>query len=398
VRPATSSRRRLLAAIAGLPIVHASAALADAVALAIGGDTESDGAPLVAAMQGDELVTKAAEELRLSLELRFIDAPVATQMLQALLTGGIQIGTLDSTPLIRMLGSGNPPVPIALAGGGMNFPLMVPPNSPIHDLPGLQGTTVLTAVGADPHLVLARMLQAEFGHDDLQRLRITLRPIASIAELGRAPSGADTVMGVQPLGYAAERRGLLVTLLLNDGVTGPAWKGPEGDGAGHRARSFAKTPLAPEAYYPQRQWWVVRQDFLRANQDVVVAFLSANARAAAALGAAPAAKVIQVGGEQWAGEISDQERFVQRILWHRRGWAWITEGDVRTLVVLSGTKSLFEKELTADDMLRILKPAAPLTRKAWILAGARPALAAFTDPDADDIRGPPMWEIDKWKL
>jgi ABC-type nitrate/sulfonate/bicarbonate transport system substrate-binding protein len=392
------SRRRLLTAIAGLPIVHASAALADGVALAIARDMGSDDAPLVAVMQGDGLVTKAAEELRLSLELRFIDAPVMARLLQALLAGDIQIGALGSTPLIRMLGSGNPFIPIALAGGGMNFPLMVRQDSPIHDLTGLQGATVLTAVGDDPQLVLARMLQAEFGHDNLQRLRIALRPAADTAELGRAPSGVDAVMGVQPLGYAAERQGLLATLLLNDGSTGAAWRGPEGDGAGHRARSFAKTPLAPEAYYPHRQWWVVRQDFLRANQDLVVAFLSANARAAAAMGAATIDRVIQVGGAQWAGEQRDQERFVQRILWHRRGWAWITEGDVRTLVVLSGTKSLFENELKADEVLRLLKLAAPLTRKAWILAGARPALSAFTDPDADDIRGPPIWEIEKWKL
>jgi ABC-type nitrate/sulfonate/bicarbonate transport system substrate-binding protein len=398
VRLAAPSRRRLLAAVAGFPIMHASAALADAIVFGIGSDTQSDGAPLVAAMQGDELITKAAEELRLALAMKFIDVPVAAQMLQALLVGDIQIGMLDSTALIRSLASANPAIPIALAGGGMNFPLMVRPNAPIHDLVELQGATVFTAVGADPHLVLALMLQAQFGHDNLQRLRITLRPAATTAELGAAPSGVDAVMGVQPLGYAAERQGLLVTLAFNDGLTGAAWKGPEGNGAGHRVRSFVKTPLAPEAYYPHRQWWVVRQDFLRANQDVVVAFLSANARAAAALAAAPVNKIVQVGGGKWAGEISDQEPFVERSLWRRRGWAWITEGDVRTLLVLSGTKSLFEKELKAGEVLRLLKPAAPLTRKAWILAGARPALSAFTDPDADDLRGPPMWEIEKWRL
>ena len=32
------------------------------------------------------------------------------------------------------------------------------------------------------------------------------------------------------------------------------------------------------------------------------------------------------------------------------------------------------------------------------MSGARPSLAAFTDPDAEDARGPPMWEIDKWRL
>ena len=320
------------------------------------------------------------------------------RMVQALLSGEIRIGTLGSAPLVRMLTGADPAIPIALAGGGMNFPLMLPPESPIHDLTALQGTTVFTVLGSDAHLALALMLQAQFGHDDLQQLRITLRPAKSAAGLGEAPAGVDAVMGVQPLGYAAERTGRLVTLSFNDGSTGAAWRGPEGNGAGHRIRSFAKALLAPEAYYPHRLWWVVRQDFLHANSDVVLAFLGANARAAAAMTAAPTARVIELAGAKWAGEPSDKARFVDRILWRRRGWAWITEGDVRTLVVLSRAKSLFEKELKSDDLVRLLKLAAPLTRKAWILSGARPSLSAFANSDADDARGAPLWDVNNWRL
>jgi ABC-type nitrate/sulfonate/bicarbonate transport system substrate-binding protein len=280
----------------------------------------------------------------------------------------------------------------------MNFPLMVLPDSPIHDLTGLQGGAVFTLVGSDAQIVLSMMLQAQFGHDDLQRLRIKLMPAKNAGELGAAPAGADAVMGVQPIGYAAERTGSLVTLLFNDGSTGTAWKGPEGNGAGHRVRSFVKAPLAPEAYYPHRQWWVVRQDFLRANPDVVLAFLSANARAVAMMTSPPLPRAVEIGGARWAGGDADKQRFLERILWHRRGWAWITEGDVRALIVVSRLRSLFEKELKPDAVIRLLKLAAPLTRKAWILAGARPSLAAFTDPDAEDARGPPMWEIDNWRL
>ena len=395
---AIASRRRLLAALAALPLVHASPALADAIALAVGTDATHDAGALVAAMRADELVTKAADELRISLALSFVDATSVVRIVQALLAGDIQIGTLGSTALARMLTTANPAIPVALAGGGMNFPLMVPPDSTIHDLTGLQGGTVFTLLGSDPHLVLALMLQAQFGHDDLQRLRITLMPAQSAQELGAAPAGADAVMGVQPLGYAAERIGRLVTLLLNDGSTGAAWKGPEGNGAGYRVRSFIKAPLAPEAYYPHRQWWAVRQDFLSANADVVLAFLVANARAVTALTAAPIPRAVEIGGGRWAGDDADKQRFLERILWHRRGWAWITEGDVHTLIVLSRVRSLFEKELKAEDVVRLLRLAAPLTRKAWILSGARPSLARFTDPDAEDARGPPLWEIDKWRL
>ena len=229
-------------------------------------------------------------------------------------------------------------------------------------------------------------------------MRITLRNIQTQADLGRPQDGVDAIAGSQPYGYAAERTGNLISLLFNDGTTGAAWIGTEGHGAGNRYRNFARTPLAPEAFYPHRLWWLVRQDFLQGNPDVVIAFLTANARAAAALAAMPPDRIIQIGGAKWPGDVSDQQKLVDRTLWRRRGWAWITEPDVRTLIVLSGTKSMFERELNAADVVRLLKPAAPLLRKAWIISGARPSLAAFTDPDAEDVRGLPLWDIDHWRL
>ncbi len=130
----------------------------------------------------------------------------------------------------------------------------------------------------------------------------------------------------------------------------------------------------------------MRQDFLQASADVVVAFLVANARATAALAAMPIDRIIQVGNAKWAGEYNDQVQWVDRILWRRRGWSWITEGDVRTLIVLSQVKSMFDAELKVPDVLRVLKPAAALARKAWIISGARPSLGAFIGQDAEDAR------------
>ncbi len=193
------TRRRMLAAAAALPIVQASPAFADAIALAIGTDSGSEAAALVARMQTEDLIAKAATELRLSLQLRFIDATVVVQMVQAILTSQIQIGILGSTPMIRMLGSAGPAVPIALAGGGMNYPLMLPPDALIHDLSGLQGKTVMTVVGSDLQLVLMQMLRAQFGHDDLKKLKITLRNAQTQAELMRSQPGVDAFANIQPL-------------------------------------------------------------------------------------------------------------------------------------------------------------------------------------------------------
>ena len=392
------ARRRMLAVAAALPMMQASPALADAINLSIGGDAGSEGAVLVDRMQSEDLVNKAAAELRIALQLRFVDAQVVLRMVQAIVGNQIQIGMLGSTATIRMLAGGNSAIPIALAGGGMNFPLMVPPEAPIHDLAGLQGKTVLTMLGSDLHLVLVQMLRAQFGHDDLKRLHITLRNAETLADVGVRHDGVDAVASCQPIGYAAERKGDLVTLLFNDGTTGAAWIGSEGHGAGNRARCFVRTPLAPEAFYPHRIWWLVRQDFLQSNPDVVVTFLTANARATAAVAPMTTDRIIEIAGAKWPGEAADQQQFVDRILWRRRGWAWITEGDVRTLIVLSAVKSMFDTELKAADVVRLLKPAAPLLRKAWIISGARPALSAFSGTDAEDVRGPPMWELDRWNL
>ena len=184
-------------------------------------------------------------------------------MLQGLAAGQLDIGMLGSTPTIRNLSQPNPAIPIAIAGGGIKFPLQVPPGSPIKKLDDLKGKTVLTIVGSDLHLVLNLMLQAHFGTDDPKALGITVKNIQAFAELTRAQPGIDAVLNVEPAAQGAVNSGQLVNLLLNDGTTGPAYDGPEGKGAGHKIASFVKTPFAPEAYYPHRIWWVAREEFLQ---------------------------------------------------------------------------------------------------------------------------------------
>ncbi len=391
-------RRAVLAAAAALPILRASPSLAAAVKATVGVGLVTEGGAIVGAMQSGDLATKAATELKTSLDLEFLDFQVLLRMVQGIVAGQIQIGMLGSTPMIRMLATSNPAIPIALAGGGVNFPLMVNPGSPIRTLQDLPGKAVLTLVGSDLHLVLLLMLRAEFGHDDTKKLGIAIRNAQAITEVGRRQSGIDAIAGSEPFGYAAERTGELVTLLRDDGTTGAAWDGPEGKGAGHKVASFKNTPLAPEAYYPHRIWWAARRDFIEQHPDEVAAFLAANARAAEQMAAAPVDKVIEVGGSKWAGEREDHRRFVERILWRRRGWAWATEGDIRSLIVLSSVKTIYETELKAADVQRLVRIAAPAVRKAWELIGQRPALAVFNDPAAPDVRGLPLWEVDNWKL
>jgi ABC-type nitrate/sulfonate/bicarbonate transport system substrate-binding protein len=398
----TTTRRSVLAGLAGLPLLQASPSLAQAVAqkvkTTIGVGMFTEGSALVAAMEAGDLINKAATELHTALELETLDFQVLLRMVQGIVAGQIQIGMLGSTPMIRMLSTANPAIPLALAGGGVNFPLLVTPDSKIRSLQDLPGKTVLTLVGSDLHLVLTLMLKAEFGHDDVKKLGIVLRNAQANPDLARRQPGVDVIAGTEPYAATAERTGELVALARNNGTTGAAWDGPEGKGAGHVIANFKATRFAPEAYYPHRIWWAARRDYVEQHQTEVAAFLVANARAAEQMSAAPLDDLIKMGGAKWAGELGDQRKFAERILWRKRGWAWATEGDVQSLIQLSSTKAIYENELKAENVKKLIALAAPAARRAWEMMQMRPAMAVFTDPNAPDRRGLPLWDVEKWSL
>ena len=393
-------RRTLLTAglgsIFGLPLFLASPALAQALKMTIGMGLTNDGAPLVFALQREKLLEKAAAELGLRIDTEYLNFPVLLRMLQGLSAGQLDVGMLGSTPTIRNLALATPAVPIAIAGGGIKFPLQVPPGSPIKNLDHLKGKSVLTIVGSDLHLVLNLMLQAHFGTDDPKALGITVKNIQAFAELTRAQPGIDAVLSVEPAAQGAVNSGQLVNLLRNDGTTGPAYEGPEGKGEGHKIASFVKTPFAPEAYYPHRIWWVVREEFLKQNPKAVTALMIANARATTLVTKMTPDAIIDMASQDWNSDRAAQRPYVENILYRRRGWSWITEGDARTLVGLSKVKSIYQQELTADLVKRTLGMAAPLARDAWERTGKFPDNAAFTDTKAGDIRGLPVWQSERW--
>lgn len=386
-----------LAALLAAPLFRASPALAQALKIELGIGLTNDGAPLVFAMQKDKLLEKAAHELGLTLDPEYLDFPVLLRMLQGLAAGQLDIGMLGSTPTIRNLALPNPAVPIALAGGGIKFPLQVPPGSPIKTLDDLKGKTVMTIVGSDLHLVLVLMLQAHFGTYDVKELGITVKNIQAFTELTRAQPGIDAVLNVEPAAQGAVNSKELVTLLRNDGSTGPAYDGPEGKGEGHTIASFAKTPFAPEAYYPHRIWWVVRQEFLQKNPKAIVALLIANQQAVKRVTQMTPDEVIDLAAKEWFSDREAQRPYVENILYRRRGWGWITEGDAKTLVGLSKVKPIYQTELTADLVKRAMTPASALAREAWERTGKEPQPAAFSEKAAD-LRGRPIWEIEQWSL
>jgi ABC-type nitrate/sulfonate/bicarbonate transport system substrate-binding protein len=394
-------RRRFttgIAALLTLPMFRVSPALAQAVKLSIGVGLAQEPGALVIRIQQGKLLEQAAQELGLAgVDPEFLSFPVLLRMLQGIAAGQLQFGTLGSTPCIRALAGPDPVVPIAIVGGGNTFPLQVPPNSPIHNLDDLKGKAVLTIVGSDLHLVLVRMLKAQFGVDDPKELGINVRNMNALTELMRPQPGVDAFLSLIPQAIVAERAGDLVTVLRNDGKTGAAYQGPEGKGAGKTIASFAKTPFAPEAYYPHRIWLVVRRDFLAANPKAVTALLVANQRAVASLVKAGTDEIIKAGSANWAGTPEAQREWIDTVLWKRRGWSWVTEGDANTLVGLSTTKAIFQATLDPDVAKKLFMLGADVSKAAYDATGRFPDRAAFDD-GRSDVRGKPVWEAASWNL
>src|SRR6478736_4739139 len=144
-------RRRLLASALAL----SSMPLARVLKISMGVGLANEPAAMVSLLQQDRLLETAAQELGLpGVDAEYLNFPVLLRMLQGIAAGQLQFGMLGSTPCIRTLTSGDPAVPIAIVGGSNTFPLQVPPGSPIRNLDGLKGKTVLTILGSDLHLML----------------------------------------------------------------------------------------------------------------------------------------------------------------------------------------------------------------------------------------------------
>jgi ABC-type nitrate/sulfonate/bicarbonate transport system substrate-binding protein len=386
--------------LAGLGCLRPLFAAESKLTMPIGVGLLTNGGPLVLQMQRQGLIEAAAKSVGLDVQPEFQDFQALLRMLQGIAAGQLQYGMLGSTPNIRLLATPEPAIPIALAGGGADFPLQVNPGSPIHDLDGLKGKTVLTLVGSDLHLTFVNMLRAYFGTDNVKQLGITVKNVTAVTEVFAPQAGIDAYVGVDPGSYGAQERKLLSTLLHNNGTTGPAWQSPDGKGAGTTPEFFKKSDFAPEAFYPHRIWWVVRERFMNEQPDAVVSFLVANHQATVALAKAPAERVIELIGDHWttSASIDAKKSLLADTLWRRRGWSWITEGDAKTLVGLSKVRTIFEQELTPALIKSVLAKGSQITRKAYERVGKDPAETVFVDARAGDVRGRPQWAIDAWSI
>ena len=84
----------------------------------------------------------------------------------------------------------------------------------------------------------------------------------------------------------------------------------------------------------------------------------------------------------------------------RRTWPWLTEGDLKAVV--NGAPMLYaagriRRPVKWDMVKEYVSATAPLDKKAWEMTGMDPSIEEMTRTDVADVRGYPLWMMDKWE-
>ena len=165
---------------------------------------------------------------------------------------------------------------------------------------------------------------------------------------------------------------------------------------GHNHRVFAKTPFAPESYYPHRIWRVGRRDFLPQQPKVVTPLLVAN-RAR--------------GFADQSGDRRDHQGGLRQLARHARRAARLDRRravEAARLVLGDRGRRQYARRAVDDqgDLPERLDPdvakklfvlGADVSKAAYDATGRVPDRAAFDDMRGD-VRGKPIWEAASWNL
>jgi len=355
--------------------------------------------PITQHMMRNKMVEAEAKQLGYDLTLDWRDYPSAAPQVEAMQAGKLDLGVWGNVPIVRNIATGQPIHVLALAEGGLNFQLAVPKGSPIKTIEDLKGKRIGTLLGGDPHFFLAMLLKAHLGNADPAAHGITMIQSPSFTMLASMPKGLDAVTLITPSFLLGQERKTLDGLVDNFGRTGDAYEGPLGKGANHTVPSVKKSEFYPEGYYLHRTMWVGRGDFVKQHPKIVVAFLTALNRATQQVSKMSSGAVSDMAKEYWKLAPAQGSIIVEDDLLYKRSWAWLTEGDLRSIVAnarFMKEAKLLPKDLTWDDVIRNIEPIAPLAKEAWERSQRHPAPSAFSD-SAADLRGAVMWDYPSFK-
>ncbi len=355
--------------------------------------------PMTQYMIENKLLEKRAAEFGYDLTLDWREYPTALPMVEAMVGNNLDIGMWGNTPIIRAIASGLPISPIVVGEGHLRFLITTRRGSPIRNAQDLRGKTIGVSLGGDPQSALNQMLRHELGVQDvLKDAGIKYVNMPTHAQAASVPMGVDATCTISPAYYAAQASGT-VAIMNSFGYTEDWYEGPAGKGAGHLLPSVRKSQFFPDGYYLHRSFWIGRNALIDEHPQAVVAFIVAQQEAVAALSAMDPGAVSQLVKQYWKLEPAQGAQVVKDDVLFSRGWSWPTEKDA--LAVFESSKYMAEnkqidKPLTWDIVRGRFQRTAPLVKQAYDRLGSKPAASEFLRTDVADLRGRPVWEMDRW--
>ena len=355
--------------------------------------------PITQYMIQNQLFEQKAKELGYELTVDYRDYPSAMPQVEAFVGGNLDFGMWGNTPIVRGIAQGQPWTVLNVGEGHLRFVIATRPDSGIHNVEDLKGKTVGALLGGDPYNALSQILYGELGSGDPRTHGINIINTPTQAQASTIPAGMDAAVVILPFYLKAQDELGIVGIVNSFGYTESGYRGEAGEGAGHLLPSVKESQFWPDGYYLHRSFWVVQNSVLDEHPDVVTAFIAAQQQAVEDLAAMDPAEISEISAEYWnlppemgAQVVNDEVLFI-------RGWVWPTEGDAGALLAISQFMvegGLIEEPLTWDQVKDAMRPAADLMKKAWEMTGKVPPDSEFQATDTQDIRGLPVWEMDKW--
>ena len=354
--------------------------------------------PMTQYMINNKTLEKRAAEYGYDLTVDWREYPTALPMVEAMVGNNLDMGMWGNTPIIRGLSSGLPISLMVVGEGHLRFMLTTRKDSPIRNIQDLKGKTIGVSLGGDPQSALFQMLRYEFDVTDIKATGIKFVNMPTHAQAASVPNGVDATCTIYPAYLAAQASGT-VAIANSFGYTEDHYQGPLGKGAGILMPSVKKSPFFPDGYYLHRSFWILRNALSDQHPNVVLSFIIAQQEAVAALSAMDAGAVSQLVKDYWKLDAVQGAKVVKDDVLFSRGWSWPTENDARA--VLESSKYMVENKvienpLTWNQIKGAFQRTAPLVKQAYDKLGAKPASAEFLRTDTPDLRGRPVWEMDKW--
>jgi ABC-type nitrate/sulfonate/bicarbonate transport system substrate-binding protein len=357
--------------------------------------------PITQHMINEKLFEKAAAELGYDLTVDWRDYPTALPMVEAFISGNLDLGMWGNTPIVRLLVQNQDINVLTVGEGHMRFVVCTRPDSPIRNIADLKGKTVGALVGGDPYNALSQMLLQETGNADPRAFDIKIVNTPTQAQAASLPSGMDAGIANYPAFLKASAEIGTKGIVNSFGYTEAGYEGPEGKGAGILLPSVKKSPFYPDGYYLHRSFWICNSRIVSTDGAIGQAFLVAMQRAVDALQKMKPAETAESVKQYWGLSAELGAKVIEDEVVFQRGWTWPTEGDAASITQISNLmveSRLIPKPLTFDQVKAAFTKSAPILQKAYEATGRRPAEADFTSKEAKDLRGLPAWQMDKWKM